>query len=248
MAKSIHLEEGQRFNQLTVVKLDHIKHEINPTDKKVRNIEFYLCKCDCGNFKVVEKRGLKKGTTKTCGALKHRHKDNIIILKDNWAEIHIKNKDDEIIKVLIDKEDIYRVQTLKWSLKYDETVKTYYIYAWERNNFKNRKKISLHRFLMNTPKNMECDHINRNPLDNRKNNLRNVTQLENLQNKGFYKNNKSGIKHICWLNRLKVWSCEIKKNKKVIFRFRNKDLKAVIEAKEKFLNEQGGIYGYNESR
>lgn len=43
MKKSIQLKEGQKFNRLTVVKLDHIKKQNS------NNREYYLCKCDCEN-------------------------------------------------------------------------------------------------------------------------------------------------------------------------------------------------------
>lgn len=44
------------------------------------------------------------------------------------------------------------------------------------------RKISLHRLLMDIPKDKIVDHINHNILDNRKENLRIVNQRGNLQN------------------------------------------------------------------
>ena len=55
---------GQRFGRLTVIKFDH---------KNKYHIRFFLCKCDCGNYKVVSYSNLKLGRTKSCGCL-HREK------------------------------------------------------------------------------------------------------------------------------------------------------------------------------
>jgi hypothetical protein len=44
------------------------------------------------------------------------------------------------------------------------------------------KYIQLHRFILNPPKNMQVDHINRNRLDCRRSNLRLCTPKENARN------------------------------------------------------------------
>lgn len=51
---------------------------------------------------------------------------------------------------------------------------------------------SLARFIMNPKKGMYVDHINNNPLDNRRKNLRVCTNAQNLRNRPRQANNKSG--------------------------------------------------------
>lgn len=59
------------------------------------------------------------------------------------------------------------------------------------------KRVSLHRYLMNPPKEKVVDHINHNPLDNRKENLRVCTHSENNQNKSkAQSNSQSGIRGV----------------------------------------------------
>jgi hypothetical protein len=72
---------------------------------------------------------------------------------------------------------------LKYS-KYKYVFNGRYAYRSE-----NKKTIYLHREIMQTPPGMDTDHINRNTLDNRKNNLRVCTHAENCKNnkkKGTY--------------------------------------------------------------
>lgn len=99
----------------------------------------------------------------------------------NQYEINIITKKGE--KILIDIEDFEKVKKYSWCIS-----KTGYPVA----NI-NGKVIKLHRYLLNV-KNSKIiiDHKNRNPLDNRKSNLRICTQLENARNTTVSKNNNTG--------------------------------------------------------
>ena len=65
---------GQKFGRLTVVRFDH----------KENGRKYYLCQCDCGNFKIVSNHSLKSGNTKSCGCL---HKE-ILIQRNKDNRIH----------------------------------------------------------------------------------------------------------------------------------------------------------------
>lgn len=49
------------------------------------------------------------------------------------------------------------------------------------------------------------DHINRVPTDNRIENLREATPLENAQNQSITCKSKSGIRGVYWVEKLKMW-------------------------------------------
>jgi len=85
------------------------------------------------------------------------------------------------------------------------------------------------------------DHINRNPSDNRIKNLREVSQSCNMRNCGNPKDNKSGVKGVCFDSNENKWCAYITSNKKhkKIGRYNNKD-EAVLArlAAEQCLNWQ----------
>lgn len=170
-----------------------------------------------------------------------QQKLNNIISKETHAEMIIKNKNKELI-ILFDLEDLSKINKLKWNAKFDKTVNDYYVIAWERNkSMQERKTIRLHNYLMNTPEDMECDHINRNPRDNRKCNLRNVEPMINKQNKGFYKNNKSGYKYIHFNKQNNRWRVEIKRNNVKTFYGSYLKLEDAIIKRNQVLIERGII-------
>lgn len=96
---------------------------------------------------------------------------NEIIIEEDYAKLTLYdssgNKKEEY--GIIDIDDVDRVKEIKWC-RYGKYIAN--------------SKVSLHRFIMNcNDSNLVVDHINHNPLDNRKCNLRICTSQENGYNK-----------------------------------------------------------------
>lgn len=109
---------------------------------------------------------------------------------------YIQNK--KRIRFYVDKEDRERVEKLVWRVDH----------RYLRN-----KSVYLHRFILNFPKG-KVDHIDGNPLNNRRSNLRVCTQQENTMNKRGSKSSSSKFKGVSWLKRDKRWYACINKNYK----------------------------------
>ena len=75
----------------------------------------------------------------------------------------------------------------------------------------------LHRIIMGEPEDLVVDHINRDPLDNRRENLRIVTQQENTMNMSMSKRNKSGVPGVSWNKRDNKWLATITSKYKLIY-------------------------------
>lgn len=98
-------------------------------------------------------------------------------------------------------------------------------YKWQYNNkwgYISRSKMGdgkqstwyMHWDIMGKPpKGMDIDHINRDKLDNRKENLRMISHRENLMNGPMRKNNTSGYKGISWYGgKINKWYAKISIN------------------------------------
>jgi hypothetical protein len=53
------------------------------------------------------------------------------------------------------------------------------------------------------------DHIDRNPLNNRRSNLRKATMQDNNRNRGIFKNNTSGVMGVDWHKSANKWRVRI---------------------------------------
>ena len=81
---------------------------------------------------------------------------------------------------LVDDEDYEYLSQFKWRVTFNKT--SYYAVRWANRRKKDQKLISMHRDIMNTPSNLEIDHIDHDTLNNQKSNLRNCTHLQNKRN------------------------------------------------------------------
>lgn len=91
---------------------------------------------------------------------------------------------------IVDDEEFDKLSQNKWYCShYGYAVRTY-------RNGKKRGMYWMHRQIMNCPDNMEVDHINGNRLDNRKENLRLCSRLENCKNISTPITNNSGYKGV----------------------------------------------------
>lgn len=107
--------------------------------------------------------------------------------------------------ILFDTEDFDKISKHCWRLN-----ETGYVITSIKGH-----KVRIHNLILNrdtSNPNIVCDHINRNKLDNRKENLRIVTQKENNKNR----NNINGAKHYSFDKKRKKYIVNIKENYKTI--------------------------------
>lgn len=72
--------------------------------------------------------------------------------------------------------------------------------------------VLMHRIIMQAPTDLQIDHINGNKLDNRRSNLRLVTNQQNRFNQRPRKDNKTGYKGVCWNRRVGKFCAQIHHN------------------------------------
>lgn len=97
-------------------------------------------------------------------------------------------------EAIIDADDLDRARTVNWTARVrNRQGKRTGIYVHQIGHF----DVHLHHFIARAARGQIVDHINHNPLDNRKANLRLVTNSENMQNRpAANRNSKSGVRGV----------------------------------------------------
>lgn len=158
-------------------------------------------------------------------------------IRGETTAIFIKRRDGVCVETLIDTSDLHKCIALARSISTNKIFEKYYIHCFTGTK---QKLIKLHRLVMDAPLDLMVDHINGDPTDNRKVNLRFVNNSENQQNRqGAQRNNKSGVRGVCWHVREGKWIAKIRyMNKNIHIGYFNdiKDAeKSVIEARKKYM-------------
>lgn len=153
-----------------------------------------------------------------CSTYCRYYKEYPYKIHDDYVSVFIKNNE-----ILLDK-DIFK--KLKRSM--NVTTSKGYKKVSIRDTI-NDCTISLSRWILGDKcKDKVVDHINGNTLDNRRVNLRIVTQQENMFNKKEYKNNTSEVKGV-HLNKKGIWVARIQVEGKRLFLGSSKDKEKAIE-------------------
>lgn len=227
---------GECFGRLTIVK-DLGVYQKEGTKLRRHYVE---CLCECGNKKIVSLTSLLQGSILSCGCLK----------KENLSKIGKKNKKynnykiiGDIVEIELFNSDIVAIiDFVDWN-----SIKQYCWFESVGGYIEANvcgKTVKMQRMIMNPPKDMVVDHINGDKHDNRKCNLRIVTQSENNMNKCMQSNNKSGTVGVYYDKSAQKWraSIVIKGNKIDLGRFVNKQ--DAIDVRKKAEIEYFGEYRY----
>lgn len=111
---------------------------------------------------------------------------------------------------LVDDEDYAGASAFNWCVEIRDGGARYYARrrtrTWETCV---AGQITLHQWLTGWPR---TDHINGNGLDNRRANLRPVTNTQNSANRRRGRNNTSGFKGVSWRKDIQCWTAYIRGN------------------------------------
>ena len=239
---------GDKFGMLTVVEQG--EDYISPNGSKDKR---WYCLCDCGNpnKKLVRDTNLKHNHVKSCGCLKgkflkeyYKNKNEYIFNKDYCECVLSNNK-----HAKIDIEDYDLLKNFGW---YDNGIGYVRTGVTLNGNF---KRFYMHDFIMGcinekydfVNDKYVVDHINHDTYDNRKKNLRVITQSQNIMNSKLQKNNKSGISGVYFDDDYKKWMARITKNREVILLGSFENYNDAVEARRSAEEKYFGEYSYDNS-
>lgn len=229
---------GKIFGRLKV--LCQVEDYIVPSNGK--HYARWLCECNCEEHKqvVVTGNNLTSGKIQSCGCLAHelivefnkqtKHKSNDYDLSNDYGIGYASNTHNPFF---FDKEDYDLIKSYCWS----EHIKSNGYHVLEAYDSNLDKVIRMTTVL-------GCkgyDHIDRNPLNNLRSNLRRATQAENVKNKSKQRNNVSGVTGVGWVKKLNKWRARITFNEKEIYLgvFDNKNdaIRERLKAEKEYFGE-----------
>lgn len=200
---------GRQFGRLTVI--EQIEDYV---DNKGKHYARWSCRCSCDKNKIIIVRGsdLKNNHTSSCGCLaaeksadrlRLQHKTNNYseLYSDKYGNYYIGLTTNTNNEFFIDADDYDKIKDYCWI----EHVLSNGYHALEARDRETGKNIRMHWIIVGK----QYDHEDRNPLNNRKYNLRKATQKDNARNISMHKNNTSGVMGVFWHKKNNTWIAEI---------------------------------------
>lgn len=135
---------------------------------------------------------------------------NDYVVEGDIATFNVYNqRNEKVAEFMVDKSDIDLIKYKKWRLNSLGYIVT-------GNCTKTNPLTWLHRILLQPREDEVVDHIDGNPLNNCRSNLRICTQKENLCNKSFMSRNTSNYIGVTFDKKRNQWASEIRFNNKRI--------------------------------
>lgn len=235
-------------------KIKVIKQTEDYIRKNGQHVAQWLCECMCEKHTefIAAGQDIRSGHTKSCGCyninrlieMSKKYNEFSNKLSDEYGDYYIGWTSNTHKEFYIDADDYEKVRYHCWYEIYNKD-KTY---SYPMSHIDN-KNIKLHQFIVGK----YVDHIDRNPFNNRKNNLRKCTHQENCWNRRAHIDGSSGFAGVCWDEKTLKWRAYITINnkQKSLGYFVNKDdavrarLKAEIEYFGEFSPQSYLLEKYN---
>jgi hypothetical protein len=209
MKKSVDLTD-KKFGRLTVIKQSEYYIRLNGS-----KIAMWLCKCDCGNTKIIRASNLQNGTTKSCGCLSDENR-KVSRFKDLTGKIFGRLTVIELADKLIKPNNKF---VTMWKCKCE---------------CGNEIIVRSHSLISKNTKSCGCLYedtlgINYKYLSE---NIVYDTNIKNISSKKMLKNNTSGYKGVYWNCKSNKWNASIIFQKKYYNLGYYEDIKDAAEARK----------------
>jgi hypothetical protein len=225
---------GKTFGRLLV--LHQVEDYITPSGL---HRDRWLCKCLCEDSKEIAVIGAnlrREDGTRSCGCLRKEFcstnfsKTNVFDLSGEYGVGWTTNTNKEFY---FDLEDYEKIKKYCWYETIDQDgYHKLHALIKDMGVYKTMAQIIIGDYY---------DHKDRNPLNNRKSNLRKSNKFQNAQNHNKQTNNKSGIIGVGWHKPSNKWyACIQTENKRIwLGLYDNKEdaIKARLEAEAKYFGE-----------
>lgn len=180
---------GKRFGKLIVV--EDMGTHLYPN----RRLRCYKCRCECGNEVIVPRTRLLNGEANSCG--------NCVFVKAEDGHYRYTCLDGG--SFIFDEEDLNLVTRYRWYLSNG--------YPVTRSNGGEYKKLTRLMFGLTGETDVDVDHIDGDPSNNCRNNLRISCHMENMWNTKLRRGNKTGYKGVSFDTEKSKYQAQIVENK-----------------------------------
>ena len=201
---------GQRFGRLVVTR--QVEDYIS---KAGRHYARWECQCDCGSEPIeVTGSNLTQKHAQSCGCLNReiastshkKYNDYQLNLADEHGLYGIGYCTNTCSEFYFDMDDYDKVKNGNW-IEVIPSSGYHILQSWDKES---KTIVRMHWLIIGK----YYDHADRNPLNNRKYNLRKATFTENAQNQPIKKTNTSGFIGVTWLKNKNRWVAYITIEKK----------------------------------